>query len=175
MAGEWITEKENRLSLPRGSKGIPKASNIPHQRLIEVQWKMATYKIKKSERQELARLAIETGLKFKPDLAVVLIRSTMHATTTRRGNTKKDPLGWHVTVSFKNATDQANGQHLTAHGYTKGSSNLELNSWTSDQNHKADTFQDYYGKEIWPTACSGKGVVVEFQPDGKVILRSPAY
>ncbi|RAL03518.1 uncharacterized protein BO80DRAFT_376556, partial [Aspergillus ibericus CBS 121593] len=100
--------------------------------------------------QALVALAYQTARDRKLYPKAILIRSVVHATTSINGRRQKDPLGWHVTLCYKDETQVATGTHVACHGYVKGKTNLEFVSSTH-AGEKPDTWEKSSGSIVWPS------------------------
>ncbi|KAB8201511.1 hypothetical protein BDV34DRAFT_229271 [Aspergillus parasiticus] len=69
--------------------------------------------------ESLIALAYQTARDRKLYPKAVLIRSDVHPTTSRGGRHERDPLGWHVTLCYKDDAHLASGTHIASHGNGK--------------------------------------------------------
>lgn len=80
---------------------------------------------------------------------IFCIRSEVHDTTSVQGKHQKDPLGWHVTLCYKDEEQMAKGTHIACNGYVKGKDNLEFVQVTHAE-EKVDSWEKSNGKVVWP-------------------------
>ncbi|KAK2765451.1 hypothetical protein FQN54_008304 [Arachnomyces sp. PD_36] len=100
--------------------------------------------------QALVSLAYQTARDRKLHPKVVLIRSEVHDTTSFQGKHQKDPLGWHITLCYKDVEQLTKGTHTTSHGYVKGKEDLGFVTATHDP-EKADAMTKSNGQPVWPS------------------------
>ena len=73
---------------------------------------------------------------------------TEHNTTSIAGIHQKDPLGWHITLCYKDEAQLASGTHTACHGYVAGKGNLKFVK-VSHAGEKADSTKKRDGKPVW--------------------------
>ncbi|CAI7574126.1 unnamed protein product [Penicillium glandicola] len=100
--------------------------------------------------QALIALAYQTARDRKLYPKAILIRSNEHSSTSQNGFHKPDPLGWHVTLCFKDEIQLANKTHTASHGYVKGKGDLTFTKATHS-NPKLDSHLKSNGKPVWPS------------------------
>jgi hypothetical protein len=61
----------------------------------------------------------------------------------------QDPLGWHVTLCYKDEAQVSKGTHTASHGYIQGKGNLTFVQATHE-GEKMDSFLKTNGKPVWP-------------------------
>lgn len=76
-------------------------------------------------------------------------RSDVHPTTSRAGRHERDPLGWHVTLCYKDEDHLSGGTHIASHGYVKGRDVLTFVQATH-AGEKLDSHLKANGKLVWP-------------------------
>lgn len=76
-------------------------------------------------------------------------RSEVHFTTTINGRRQKDPLGAHVTFSYKTQDSLGRDTHVSCHGYVKDSETLEY-AGSTHVDEKPDSTKKTTGKPVWP-------------------------
>lgn len=77
-------------------------------------------------------------------------RSNEHSSTSQGGIHKPDPLGWHVTLCFKDDVQLASNTHVASHGYVKGKGDLTFLQATHS-GVKPDSHLKSSGKPVWPS------------------------
>lgn len=82
-------------------------------------------------------------------LALIRCRSEVHATTTINGKRQKDPLGYHVTLCYKDEDQLRCGTHVASHGYVKDGSTLEFVQATHHA-EKPDSTTKGNREDVWP-------------------------
>ncbi|KAK9238401.1 hypothetical protein V1525DRAFT_387647 [Lipomyces kononenkoae] len=81
---------------------------------------------------------------------VSISESLEHPTTSREGRHERDPLGWHVTLCFKDEAHLSSGTHIASHGYVKGRGDLTFVQATH-AGEKPDSHLRIRGKPVWPS------------------------
>ncbi|RBR11549.1 hypothetical protein FVER53590_13857 [Fusarium verticillioides] len=79
----------------------------------------------------------------------LFVRSEVHFTTTINGRRQKDPLGAHVTFSYKTQDSLGRDTHVSCHGYVKDSETLEY-AGSTHVDEKPDSTKKTTGKPVWP-------------------------
>ncbi|RMZ79732.1 hypothetical protein DV738_g3262, partial [Chaetothyriales sp. CBS 135597] len=99
--------------------------------------------------RQLVALAYRTARDREIYPHAVFIRSDVHDTTRINGRYQKDPLGAHVTFSYKSRDHLGRETHVTAHGYVKDRKTLEFRESTHME-EKSDSILLGSGKYVWP-------------------------
>ncbi|KAI2734412.1 hypothetical protein DTO013E5_9993 [Penicillium roqueforti] len=100
--------------------------------------------------RDLIALAYQTARDRKLYPKAILIRSNEHSSTSQGGIYKPDPLGWHVTLCFKDDVQLASNTHVASHGYVKGKGDLTFLQATHS-GVKPDSHLKSSGKPVWPS------------------------
>ena len=86
----------------------------------------------------------------------ILIRSNVHDSTgvTRASEKVYERDDWHITISAKNRSEAATGEHSTYHGYVRHKWSKTVTD-TRSAGRKSDTFvrkqQSRYPMPVWPS------------------------
>ncbi|KAG5987628.1 hypothetical protein E4U52_007396 [Claviceps spartinae] len=96
-----------------------------------------------------------------------MIGAICTTTKLKRNIAKKDPKGWHVTVSYKEQEHVESDMHLTCHAYVDSQGQCSLVKFEPrDANGqaiaKADGIVKANGRRIWPLECHLVTVPTEF-------------
>ncbi|OAL68319.1 hypothetical protein A7C99_0258 [Trichophyton rubrum] len=62
-----------------------------------------------------------------------------------------DPLGWHVTICYKDEVQASKGTHVASHGYVMGQFDLNFKK-AAHAGEKVDTWEKRTGGIVWPPA-----------------------
>lgn len=84
------------------------------------------------------------------------LRSAVHNTTFINGKYQRDPKGYHLTISYKNADQVEKRTHVSSHGYVTDESSLGFREATHSK-EKPDSQPKRNGQPVWPP----KDVLVE--------------
>ncbi|KAM7216098.1 hypothetical protein V8F06_008571 [Rhypophila decipiens] len=87
---------------------------------------------------QLVRLAYQTATNKAIYSKAVFIRSDVHDTTSQNGRRVKDPLGDHVTFSYKTQDQLGRETHIACHGEA------------THADEKFDSTKKGSGKAVWP-------------------------
>lgn len=96
---------------------------------------------------------VKTYRWIKPEsnaYGIAIGRSREHPTTSRGGRHQPDPLGWHVTLCYKDEAQMSRGTHAASHGYVKGKGDLTFVKATHE-GEKLDSVLKSNGKPVWPS------------------------
>ncbi|KAM7208131.1 hypothetical protein V8F20_001411 [Naviculisporaceae sp. PSN 640] len=127
------------------------------------------------------RLAYQTARDKELYPKAVFIRSEVHDTTIINGKPVKDPLGDHVTFSYKTQDQLGRETHVACHGYVKDKITLEFREATHAP-EKPDSTKKKSGKDVWPNgddelweAARGKRIrrISSTRIGGSTIVRRP--
>lgn len=77
-------------------------------------------------------------------------RSDLHETTTIKGQTVKDPGGFHATISIRGEEHIKDNTFLSVHAYTRGKNDFTLRHASRAAQPLALTTTGRAGKLIWP-------------------------
>ncbi|KAH7153327.1 hypothetical protein EDB81DRAFT_584572, partial [Dactylonectria macrodidyma] len=99
--------------------------------------------------RRLITLAYQTARDKELYPRAVFIRSEVHNTTSVDGKRQIDPLGEHVTFSYKCQDHLGRNTHVTCHGYVNNSQTLELRKATYT-GEKPDSTKKMSGGVVWP-------------------------
>ncbi|KAF5535173.1 hypothetical protein FNAPI_12142 [Fusarium napiforme] len=99
--------------------------------------------------RRLIALAYQTAREKELYPKAVFVRSEVHFTTTINGRRQKDPLGAHVTFSYKTQDSLGRDTHVSCHGYVKDSETLEY-AGSTHVDEKPDSTKKSSGKPVWP-------------------------
>ncbi|PYI01432.1 hypothetical protein BO78DRAFT_411429 [Aspergillus sclerotiicarbonarius CBS 121057] len=77
--------------------------------------------------------------------------SEIHKTTSMNGMHQIDPLGYHVTLCFKDEQQLLRGTHVSSHGYVKDQDNLEFIQATHTREKSDKTKRQRGKKDVWPS------------------------
>ncbi|OJJ45153.1 hypothetical protein ASPZODRAFT_100375 [Penicilliopsis zonata CBS 506.65] len=101
--------------------------------------------------RQLITLAYQTARDQKLYPKEILIRSEIHKTTSINGVHQVDPLGYHVTLCFKDDQQLLRGTHVSSHGYVKDQDHLEFIHATHTGEKRDDTKRQRGKKDVWPS------------------------
>ncbi|KAI0106080.1 hypothetical protein F4814DRAFT_452456 [Daldinia grandis] len=109
-------------------------------------------------------LAYQTATDHEPNTKEVLIRSTVHNSTSINGKYQRDPEGYHLTISHKNEDQVQKKTHVSSHGYVTDATSFKLKEATHVK-EKLDSYRKRNGKPVWPTKFEPgekqRGILVE--------------
>ncbi|PWY89709.1 hypothetical protein BO94DRAFT_44079 [Aspergillus sclerotioniger CBS 115572] len=97
--------------------------------------------------RQLIALAYQTARDQKLYPRAILIRSEIHKTTSMSGMHQVDPLGYHITLCFKDEQQLLRGTHVSSHGYVRDQDNLEFIQATHTE-EKSDNTKRQRGKRM---------------------------
>lgn len=105
-------------------------------------------------RRQLVSLAYATAREQMLAPSKILIRSSLHRTTSVSGGRHAiDPKGWHITLAFKDKSQELVGIHLTSHGYTDNKDTFVLKEAVCREVKPDDTPRGPIDSEkvVWPS------------------------
>ncbi|PWY91864.1 hypothetical protein BO94DRAFT_533310 [Aspergillus sclerotioniger CBS 115572] len=110
------------------------------------------FRLSPERKKALVALAYATARDQKLAPKAILIRSDIHETTSINGQRTKDPLGWHVTMAFKDGDQVERMFHVASHGYTNGKEDFVLKTatHTPEKTDATPRGGKRSGKVVWP-------------------------
>ncbi|KAL4995611.1 hypothetical protein BDV10DRAFT_128272 [Aspergillus recurvatus] len=108
--------------------------------------------VPKSEERarQLITLAYQNARDQKLYPKAILIRSEIYKTTSINGIHQVDPLGYHVTLCFKDEQQLLRGTHVASHGYVRDQDNLEFIKAPHTPEKPDNTKRQRGTMDVWP-------------------------